>query len=99
MKLDKHITKGWENLKQFLVEGVVQIQTTHQVPNFRVAFDNRDSAKLTANLLAYHLSEEKGFYTVAGVLEVVVVLDEADGLWKILEFTLKEKWGRTEKDV
>ncbi len=73
--------------------------TIHQVTNFRVAIDNIDSAKLTANLAAHHLSEEKGFYTVAGVLEVVVVLDEADGLWKIPEFTLEEKWRRTEKDV
>ena len=100
LKLDKHITRGWENLKQFLVEGVVQIPTTHQVTNFRVTFDSENSAKLTANLVAHHLSEEKGFYTVAGVLEVVVVLDEADGLRKILEFTLmEEKWRRTEKDV
>lgn len=86
-------------MKQFLVEGVVKIPTTHQVTNFRVAFDSEDLAKLTENLVAHHLSEEKGFYTVAGVLEVVVVMDEVDGLWKIFEFTLKEKWRRTEKDV
>ncbi len=28
VKLDKHITKGWENLKQFLVEGAVKYNSS-----------------------------------------------------------------------
>ena len=79
--------KGWGAVSA-LFERVFSLITTHVISNVRVAFEDEETARLTAHAVSYHVRledkesvEEKSF-TGYSLYDIVLVRPEA-GEWKI----------------
>jgi len=92
-------TQGYEAIRDYMVNRIFPLATTHNLSNFRVNFINDSLAQVRANAIAFHSKSEKAIFQadnepfVTGAVYLVdVVKDEADGLWKFKQWDLKIHW-------
>ena len=90
--------KGWTAVQEFFNK-VFDLTTTHIASNVRVELrDGAERASLTCHVVAYHVRPEEAFkpedtsYTMSSLNDMELVMDNADGLWKIKSWKLKALW-------